>query len=80
MLPEPLHRLVAQHEDTTRVTHQSFAGSAQRHIARRALEQFGSELRLQPLDLRADRRLRPIERGRGSRERELIRDGEERFQ
>jgi hypothetical protein len=43
-------------------------------------EQFRSELRLQPLDLRADRRLRAIERTRGARERQLICDGKECFQ
>jgi hypothetical protein len=80
MLPDPLHGFVAEHQDPARIPHQPFAGTAQRYIAGRALEQFGAELRLQPFDLRTDRRLRPIERGRGARKREQIGDGEERLQ
>src|SRR5262249_23460407 len=77
MLPQPLHGLLAEAENTARVGDQAFPRGREIDPRRRAGEELEPELVLESLDLRADGRLRAMEQSPPRRQGALIGDGEE---
>ena len=75
-----VHDLVVDREQAARVTDHQFALRRQADALDAAVEQVAAEQKLQPLDLRADRRLRHPELGRGLGEAAQVDDGDKRAQ